>query len=91
MPCWMLRDAHFFLCEAAFSDPSQDESDPLRRGHLAPVEAADFASRAGAKRLMLTHCLRGLEWDDQFLTAARSAFQGPIDFADESRTYVVSL
>ena len=92
-PCAPLLDvargANLFLCEAAFSDSSQDEAEPARRGHLAPAEAADFAQRAGARRLLLTHCLRGVEWDEPFLTAARSVFSGSVDLADEGRTYVV--
>jgi ribonuclease BN (tRNA processing enzyme) len=45
------RDADLFLCEATLGD-GQTEA---MRGHLSPAEANDAFSRAGARRLLLTH------------------------------------
>jgi ribonuclease BN (tRNA processing enzyme) len=48
----LARDADLFVCEATL-ERGPDEG-PVR-GHLAPEEAAAAATRAGARRLLLTH------------------------------------
>src|SRR5262249_44401010 len=58
-PCPQLvdaaRDADLFLCESALLDTSQDEPDPLRRGHMCASEAGAAARAANARRLLITH------------------------------------
>ncbi len=49
------RGADALLAEAAIERPDQDSSDPDKRGHMAPAEAADVARRAGVARLLITH------------------------------------
>jgi ribonuclease BN (tRNA processing enzyme) len=46
------RDADLFLCEATLADGDLD-GEP--RGHLSADEALEAHTRAGAKRLLLTH------------------------------------
>jgi ribonuclease BN (tRNA processing enzyme) len=56
------------------------------RGHLTPQEAAEHATRAGVKRVLLTHVSDELDelW---VLKCARAAFDGPIDVAREGAVY----
>jgi ribonuclease BN (tRNA processing enzyme) len=56
------------------------------RGHLTPEEAGDHASRAGVKRVLLTHVSDELDelW---VLKCAGRSFQGPIDVAREGAVY----
>ena len=61
-------DADLCLCEATLSEP---ESEP--RGHLTHEEAAAYAQRAGAKRLLLTH--RPVELDAPGFELARDGLQ----------------
>ena len=46
------RDADLFLCEATLDDPKPEAT---LRGHLSADEAQAASTRAGAKRLLLTH------------------------------------
>ncbi|HEX2142390.1 MAG TPA: MBL fold metallo-hydrolase, partial [Candidatus Limnocylindria bacterium] len=48
-------DADLFLCEAALRSLDEDDSEPGRRGHLLPSEAATVAAHSGARGLLLTH------------------------------------
>jgi len=83
------READLFLCESAIFDPSQDEPDPSRRGHLTAFEAAQAARAAAVKRLLITHCRRGQAYDERHLGAARRVFTGPIELASEGQTYAL--
>jgi ribonuclease BN (tRNA processing enzyme) len=83
------RGADLFLCESAVLDPSQDESDPARRGHMSAREAGQAARAAGAKRLLITHYRSGEQYDAVHLKGARQAFDGPVDLAREGQSYVV--
>lgn len=79
-PCAALdrvaQDADLFLCEAAFQ-VGQDSTPNL---HLNGREAAEAATRAGARSLLLTHIP---PWNDPSRTLAEAtpAFGGPIQLA----------
>jgi ribonuclease BN (tRNA processing enzyme) len=83
------RGADLFMCESALLDASQDEKDPLLRGHMSAAEAGDAARRAGAHRLLITHYRSGEKHDAQHLEAARGTFGGPVELAREAQTYTV--
>src|SRR5258708_28958346 len=55
-PCPQLieaaHEADLFMCESALLEPTQDEPDPARRGHMSAVEAGAAARQADAKRLL---------------------------------------
>ena len=92
-PCPQLvdaaRDADLFLCESALLDSSQDEPDPLRRGHLCAAEAGAAAQAAHARRLLITHYRSGEPYETHHLEAARRAFSGPLALAREGQTYTL--
>ncbi|HLZ28158.1 MAG TPA: MBL fold metallo-hydrolase [Chloroflexota bacterium] len=92
-PCAQLieaaRDADLFMCESALINPSQDEPDPARRGHMSAREAGQAASEAGARQLLITHYRSGEQNDVHHLAAARASFDGPVELAREGQTYVV--
>jgi ribonuclease Z len=77
------------MCESALVDPSQDEQDPLKRGHMSAGEAGRAAREAGAQRLMLTHYRSSDKLDAHHRAAAEHAFGGPIELAKEGHTYDV--
>jgi ribonuclease BN (tRNA processing enzyme) len=56
------------------------------RGHLTPEEAGEHASKAGVKRVLLTHVSDELDalWVKK---CARRAFNGPIDVACEGAVF----
>jgi ribonuclease BN (tRNA processing enzyme) len=92
-PCSALveaaRGAHLFMCESALIDPSQDEADPLKRGHMSAGEAGRAAREAGVQRLMLTPYRSSGELDTHHQTAAEQAFGAPVELAKEGHTYDV--
>ncbi|HKE51435.1 MAG TPA: MBL fold metallo-hydrolase, partial [Actinomycetes bacterium] len=79
-PCAALdrvaKGADLFLCEAAFHVGRDSDRDLHLNGH----EAAEAASRAGARSLLLTHVP---PWNDpeRTLAEATPAFRGPIQLA----------
>jgi ribonuclease BN (tRNA processing enzyme) len=83
------RDADLFMCESAVLDPSQDEPEPSRRGHMSAAEAGEAARAAGAKRLLITHYRAGEKQEAHHLAAASHAFGGPVELAREGQTYIV--
>ena len=92
-PCPQLVDAakgaDLFLCESALFDPSQDEKDLRKRGHMSAVEAGAAAHEAGAKRLVITHYRSNEKADAHHLAMASKSFGGPVQLAREGETYVV--
>lgn len=92
-PCQVLAElaseADLFLCEAAITDPSQDDPDPARRGHMTPQEAAELAREARVGRLLLTHYRSDPDPERHVLDAAREVFGGPVELAVEGKTYAV--
>jgi ribonuclease BN (tRNA processing enzyme) len=82
------RAADLFMCESALLDPAQDPQ-PERRGHTSAAEAGQIARQAGAQRLLVTHYVSGNGVDDPQRDAARRTFGGPVELAEEGKTYVV--
>ena len=79
------RDSDLYIVEA--TDRKGEEQQP-RRNLLTSEEAGLWATRAGARRLMLTHFWPGND-RQAAAAAARSAFGGEVFIADED--LVVSL
>jgi ribonuclease BN (tRNA processing enzyme) len=79
----LARDADVFLCEACwFEGPGLPED-----MHLTGRTAAEHATRAGAKKLVLTHLL---PWNDAVRALAEakaSGFQGEIEVAQQGAVY----
>lgn len=75
----LARDADLFLAEATFADevPAEDAR------HLSSArQAGEYAARAGAGHLMLTHLWPGT-FAVRTVEAARRSYDGPIDVARE--------
>jgi ribonuclease BN (tRNA processing enzyme) len=70
------RGADIFLCEAALGLGSEEGE----RGHTSAEEAGAMASRAGARRLILTHYPAAYA-PEALIAAAQQKFNGPIDAA----------
>jgi ribonuclease BN (tRNA processing enzyme) len=76
------RDSDLLIVEATLPRPERDGV----RGHLTPQEAAEHATRAGVKRVLLTHVSD--ELDELWVRrCACKAFDGPIDVAREGAVY----
>jgi len=71
------RDADLFLCEATYQ-----EANSKFPFHSSARQAAEHATKAGAKRLMLTHIVPTL---DPAVSVAEAAevFAGPVSAAEE--------
>jgi ribonuclease BN (tRNA processing enzyme) len=65
-----------FLCEASFLDDPRNKPDV----HLTARQAGEYAARAGAGRVVLTHLV---PWNDNELTLAQAAeaYPGPLSLA----------
>lgn len=91
-PCGGLEDladgADLLLSEATLRTLDEDAQPPEQRGHLLPAEAGETATRAGAKRLLLTHLPidGGGEWARR---DAAAAFEGDVEVAEPNRSYEV--
>jgi ribonuclease BN (tRNA processing enzyme) len=72
----LARDADVFLCEAAFLDQPDLPSDL----HLSALQAARYAARAGAGKLVLTHLVA---WNERSasLDEAAGAYRGELALA----------
>lgn len=87
-PCRSLLDlaggADLFLCESSFTHGKED----VPELHLTGREAGEYAARAGASRLVLTHIP---PWTDPGvnLADARTAYDGPVDLARPGAVYQV--
>ena len=71
------------VCECSFGAEEVPEGVP----HLNGAQAGELAGRAGAGRLLLTHCFPELD-RDAALAAARAAFGGPVDWARQGEPVV---
>ncbi len=78
------RDADLFLVEASFLEGEDNPPDL----HLTGKEAAETATRAGARRVLLTHVP---PWYDRarVLAEARGGYTGPLELAVSGATYEV--
>ena len=76
------RDADLFLCEASYLEGDDNPPDI----HLTGKEAGEHASRAGARKLVLTHLV---PWgdEDRTLEEATAAYDGEIAVACSDRVF----
>jgi len=65
------------LCESNFTHA---EAEYAKNLHMTAIQAGNFASEVGAKRLLLTH-LNPLSSNAQILLEAKSRYQGPTELA----------
>ncbi|MEX2275316.1 MAG: MBL fold metallo-hydrolase [Actinomycetota bacterium] len=79
----LARDADLFLCEATWQ--SGDELAPF---HLSAEQAGEHATRAGARRLMLTHILP-IRDRERSRSEAAQRFSGPVELALEDDRHEV--
>ncbi|MBV9233811.1 MAG: MBL fold metallo-hydrolase [Candidatus Eremiobacteraeota bacterium] len=78
------RGADLFLCEAALGlDSEQGE-----RGHCNAYEAGEMASRAGARRLALTHYPARFS-PPELVAAAKQRFDRTVELADDGADFSV--
>ena len=77
------RGADLLLCEAAFRADRPDNPPDL---HMTGREAGDLATRAAARRLVLTHIPPTVD-GHRVLAEARPAYEGPIDLAAPGATH----
>jgi ribonuclease BN (tRNA processing enzyme) len=73
----LAREADLFLCEATYQ-----ESSTMFPFHLSARQAGEHATKAGAKRLMLTHIVPTLDTTVS-IAEASEVFDGPVSAADE--------
>jgi ribonuclease BN (tRNA processing enzyme) len=78
----LAEGADLFLCEASFVEGGDNPEDL----HLTGREAAEYATRAKAQRLVLTHVPPIVD-PQRVLDDAKPAFDGPIDLAVSGVTY----
>jgi len=78
------RDADLFLCEASFLDGANNPPDL----HLTGGEAGQMATRAGVRRLVLTHVPPWHSAQAMLDEAART-YTGPLELAAAGKTYEV--
>jgi ribonuclease BN (tRNA processing enzyme) len=77
------HNADLFLCEASFVEGEENPPDL----HLTGRQAAAAATKAGARRLLLTHIP---PWHDpQVVLSEASSYDGPAELAVCGRTYEV--
>jgi ribonuclease BN (tRNA processing enzyme) len=70
------RDVNLFICECSLPDGMKVP------GHLTPSEAGEAATRAGVKRLVLTHFYPECDGAD-IETQCRKTWQGPLTLAED--------
>jgi ribonuclease BN (tRNA processing enzyme) len=80
----LARDADLALFESAFEEVR--DVDAPKDVHLTGGEAGEHATRAGARRLVLTH-LPPWNEPEVSLAAARSSYSGPVEVAFPGATY----
>ena len=85
-PCEALgrlaEDADLFVCEAAWAEWPAD----MRPVHLTPPLAGQWAAKARARRLLLTHLRPGAD-PEAALARAADAYGGPVDVAIEMEVH----
>jgi ribonuclease BN (tRNA processing enzyme) len=79
------RDADLLLAEAAFHEGRDDD---VRGIHMTARRAGAVASRAGARRLVLTH-LPPWNDPDRALREARETWSGPLELARAGTVFTV--
>lgn len=88
-PCESLtrlaQGADLFLCEASYLDGVPNPPDL----HLTGGEAGEIATKAGVKRLVLTHLVSAWGSEAETLDAATAAYAGPVEIARPGASYEV--
>jgi ribonuclease BN (tRNA processing enzyme) len=80
----LARDTDLLLIEATLPRPEREGP----RGHLTPAEAGEHATKANAKRVVLTHYSDELDSEWARAEATRT-FAGPVDMAAEGAVYAI--
>jgi ribonuclease BN (tRNA processing enzyme) len=80
----LANGADLFLCESAWSE-RLEAGDPV---HMTPALAGEWAARAGARRLVLTHLRPGSD-TGAALERARAAGNLPVELATEGATFEI--
>jgi ribonuclease BN (tRNA processing enzyme) len=80
----LARDTDLFLCEASW----EHKADNPPGVHLSGREAGEHATRAGARRLLLTHLVAWAD-ADAILGEAKAAYDGDLAVAECGKTYDV--
>jgi len=73
----LAQGADLFLCEASYLD-GVDNPPGI---HLTGRDAGEVATKAGVRRLLLTHLVTAWGSEAETLEAAAAAFQGPVEIA----------
>lgn len=81
------KGADLLLLNSGYTDEEVEKIDPEKRFHLSPKQAAEIASRSGAKLLVLTHLKPQCD-DKKHLTSAKSIFENVLI---ASRTKVIEF
>jgi ribonuclease BN (tRNA processing enzyme) len=78
------KDADILICESALPD------DLRLKGHLTPSLAGDIATRAGVKKLILTHFYPECDQTD-IAQECRKTYEGPLVLAEDLMTINVGI
>jgi ribonuclease BN (tRNA processing enzyme) len=78
----LAEDADLFVCEAAWAEAPAG----MRAVHLTPLQAGQWAAKARARRLLLTHLRPGAD-PEVALARAAEAYGGPVDVAIEMEVH----
>ncbi|WP_020525432.1 MBL fold metallo-hydrolase [Catelliglobosispora koreensis] len=79
----LARDADVFLCEASYLD-GVDNPPGL---HLTGREAGEVATKAGARKLLLTHLVQAWGSESETYASAAEAFAGPVEIVRPGARY----
>jgi ribonuclease BN (tRNA processing enzyme) len=81
----LAQDADLFLCEASYLDGMENPSGL----HLTGRQAGEHATKAGVKRLILTHLVPAWGSEANTVEEAAATFPGPVDIARPGSRYQV--
>lgn len=86
-PCQAL-EALATHCDVLLAEASYLEGrDNPKDVHLTGKEAAEYATKSGAARLLLTHLVEPWNSRDQTLAEARAAYTGPVEVVRPGQVY----
>ena len=81
----LAQDADVFLCEASYLDGVENPPDL----HLTGREAVEAATKAGVRRLLLTHLVAAWGSEAHTVESAASAYAGPLEVVRAGASYEV--
>jgi ribonuclease BN (tRNA processing enzyme) len=81
----LAADADLLLCEASIAGERHEQTYPY---HLTAGEAGAIAEAAGARRLVLTHFVTGVD-PETAVTEGSEAFTGAVDAAEPGATFTI--